>query len=265
MPLPNSLPWMESVDAKMIRAHETIEILDREINEWFETIKFTIISKTAPDQPRPWLVVWCSDYIPPPRLSVLIGECVHNMRSAVDNLVCGLARTLTPECKCRDLAFPLYKDQDEWSEKADKPLKGIPPAAREIIRHLQPWSDTITPHPLTILNKLSNIDKHRALNFTVPHNRNAVFVIHCHNGTVLEVQADKPLRLGEVQTFVLPIHKELIEPTARIQSSGTVVLTFQEESDWDDEPVIHVLRRCFDHVETKVIAKLRPFFKPALG
>jgi hypothetical protein len=252
---------MESVDAKMIRAYETIEVLDREINEWFATIQFNIIPKTAPDQPCPWLVVWPSDYIPPPRLSVLLGECVHNMRSAVDNLVCALARTITPHCKCRDLAFPLYKNLAEWNEKAAKPLKGIPPAAKEIIRQLQPWSEGITPHPLTILNKLSNIDKHRGLNFTLPHNRNATFVIHCNNGAVLQVQADKPLYLGEAQTFVLPIDKKLIEPSARIQSSGTLVLTFQEESAWDDISVIHTLRNCFDHIETKVIQKLKPFFE----
>jgi hypothetical protein len=55
--------------------------------------------------PAPWLVVHVADYIPPIRLSILIGECVHNMRSAVDNLVCGLALTLKSTSKCRDLAF----------------------------------------------------------------------------------------------------------------------------------------------------------------
>jgi hypothetical protein len=39
MTLPNSLPWMESADAKMIRAHENIEGIGREINEWFASIK----------------------------------------------------------------------------------------------------------------------------------------------------------------------------------------------------------------------------------
>jgi hypothetical protein len=253
---------MESVDAKMIRAYETIELLGQEINNWFSNIKFTIITMTAPDRPCPWLVVTPSDYIPPPRLSVLVGECVHNMRSAVDNLVCGLARTLTASCKCRDLAFPLYRDESEWNEKSDRPLRGIPLTAKGVIKTLQPWSDRGTPTPLVILNKLSNIDKHRALNFTLPHNINATFIVHCNNGMVVDVQANKPLYLGDSQTFDLPIDKRLIEPSARIQSSGTLVLTFQEESDWDDIPVIQILRTCFDHIETKVIPKLKPFFEP---
>lgn len=81
---------MESADAKMIRAHENIEGIGREINEWFASIKVNMFLKTAADRPSPWLVVHANDYIPPIRFSVLIGECVHNVRSAVDNLVCGV-------------------------------------------------------------------------------------------------------------------------------------------------------------------------------
>ena len=101
MPVPNSLAWMESADAKMIRAHENIEETGREINEWFASIKVNMSLKTAADRPSPWLVVHANDYIPPIRFSVLIGECVHNMRSAVDNLVCGLARTPEPQLQMR--------------------------------------------------------------------------------------------------------------------------------------------------------------------
>jgi hypothetical protein len=252
---------MESADAKMIRAHENIEGIAREINEWFASIDVKMYLKTAPDIPSPWLVVHATDYIPPIRLSILIGECVHNMRSAIDNLVCGLALTLKSTCKCRDLAFPLYKDQAEWDERADKPLKGIPPAAKDAIRQLQPWADTVSPNPLTILNKLSNIDKHRACNFTLAYGRDVAFRVHCNNGAILDVDVKEPLYLGDVHTIPLQIDKRLVEGSARVQTSGTFVLTFREESDWDDVPVMKVLQDCFDHIERKVIPKLKPFFE----
>jgi hypothetical protein len=252
---------MESADAKMIRAHENIEGIAREINEWCASIGVKMYLKTAPDIPSPWLVVHATDYIPPIRLSILIGECVHNMRSAIDNLVCGLALTLKPTCKCRDLAFPLFKDQAEWDEKADKPLKGIPPTPREAIRRLQPWADTVTPNPLTILNKLSNIDKHRACNFTLAYGRDVAFRVHCNNGAILDVSVKEPLYLGDVHTIPLQIDKRLVENGARVQSAGTFVLTFREESDWDDFPVMKVLQDCFDHIERRVVPKLKPFFE----
>ena len=262
MPLPNSLPWMESVDAKMIRAHENIAGIAREIDEWFASIIIHKYIKTAPDQPSPWMVFHASDYIPPVRLSVLVGECVHNMRSAVDNLVCGLERTLTPTCKCSGLAFPMLKDVSEWTDKIDKSLKAVPPAAREVIRQLQPSPGTASPNPLTILNKLSNLDKHRACNFTLAYSRNTNFLIQCNDGTVVTYSPEGPLYLGDVHTVNLPIDKRLVENGAHVLSSGTFALTFQEERDWDDVPVVQVLEDCFDHIERRVIARLKPFFEP---
>ena len=111
VPLPNSLPWMESVDAKMIRAHEHLETLERETLEYLSTVKPTMVLKTAPNEPCPWLVMWVNDYIPPIRLSVLLGDCVHNMRSALNNLVCGLAHTVDPSCTCKGTAFP-YRENE---------------------------------------------------------------------------------------------------------------------------------------------------------
>jgi hypothetical protein len=255
---------MESVDAKMIRAHENIFSLAQEINDWFASIKFTFYLNTIPDEPWPRLTVHADEYIPPVRLSVLVGECVHNMRSALDNLICALARTLKPGSKCRGLAFPLFDSQAEWDEKSERPLKGIAPAAREIIRRLQPWVDSASPHPLVILNKLSNIDKHRACNFTLPHNRNAIFLVHCRDGRLLEVTADKPLYLGQPQHFTLPIDKRLVTGGTRVQAAGSLVLTFQEESEWDDMPIMEILQNCFDYIERKVIAPLTPLFRAPL-
>lgn len=261
MPRANSLPWMESADAKMVRAHEGIEGVAREINEWLASIEIKIYLKVAPDNPVPWLVVQVSDYIPPIRLSVLIGECVHNMRSAVDNLVCGLALTLKSTSKCRDLAFPMCKDQQDWTANADKSLKGVPLAAKDAIRQLQPWADTVSPNPLTILNKLSNIDKHRACNFALAYGHDFAFRVHCNNGAILDVGVKEPLHLGDVQTIPLQIDRRLVEGSARVQASGKFVLTFREASDWKDIPVMKVLQDCFDHIEHRVVPKLKPFFE----
>jgi len=111
------------------------------------------------------------------------------------------------------------------------------------------------------LNQLSNLDKHRACNFTLPHNRNATLRIHCSNRVILGVTAEKPLYLGDVHPITLPIDKRLVENGARAQASGTFVLAFREESDWDDMPVMQVLQDCFDHIEREVIGQLKPFFE----
>ena len=91
MPLPDSLPWMESVDAKIARAKEHLDTLHREADAFFETTKRNFVLKT--EGRAAWIVYWVDDPFPPIRLGVLLGECVFNMRSALDNLVCGLIRT----------------------------------------------------------------------------------------------------------------------------------------------------------------------------
>jgi hypothetical protein len=260
MPLPNSLPWMESVDAKMIRAHEHIETLGREITEYLSSIDIKMQLMTAPHLPCPWIVFHASDYIPPMRLTTLIGDSVHNMRAALDNLVCSLARTLDRSCSCKGTAFPYRQNEADWNANAQNDLTGVPRPAKKIIKTLQPWVDTTSP--LTILNNLSNIDKHRHCNLALAYSRNTVFRVHCNDGRVLEITAQKPLYLGDIQDFTLPIDPSLVVPSARIQASGTLVLTFQEEGPWADSPIMQVLQDCFGHIERKVIGQLRPFFEP---
>lgn len=263
MPLPNSLAWMESVDAKMIRAFEHLETLERETQEYLATIKPTMVLKTSPNEPWPWIVMWVNDYIAPIRLSVLLGDCVHNMRSALDNLICGLARTVDPYCGCKGMAFPFRENQADWDANVQRNLAGVPQEACKIIEELQPWRDTSsTPNPLLMLNKLSNIDKHRHCHFTLAYNRNAGFRVHANDGTIVEVSCHKPLFLGDPQTITLPIDPSTVIPSARVEASGTFALSFREEGGWDDLPTKHVLRTCFDHIERRVISRLKPFFEP---
>jgi hypothetical protein len=242
---------MESVDAKMIRAHEQIDILHLEIREFLSTIKVEQVLKTSPSELHPWLVMWVKDYIPPPGLSVLMGECVHNMSGALDNLVCGLARTVNPlnDYKKPRIAFPFTKEEKNWK---DKLLEGVPSAALTIIKTFQPWHDPFgpKPNPLSVLNELSNTDKHRACNFTLVHSRNVGVEVHGNDGTVIKVQFTVPFYLGNIEAVSLaPMTAAAITPSARVITTGAFVLTLQEEGIWNDLPIERVLERCFEEVE----------------
>lgn len=138
MPLPDSLPWMESVDAKIKRAHEHLDVLDKEIAEFVETTRPTIVRKVNNEQTQTWLVFWVDDPFPPIRLSVLIGDCLYNIRSAVDNLVCGLVRTKNPSSSCSGRAFPVFTDSDSYLTKRRELLRGVPKEARALIDGLRP-------------------------------------------------------------------------------------------------------------------------------
>ena len=113
-----------------------------------------------------------------------------------------------------------------------------------------------------MLNKLNNIDKHRNCNLALAHSRDTVFRIHCKDGRALDITPKTPLYLGDVHSYTLPIDSALVASSTRAQSSGTLVMTFQEEGPWGDAPIMQVLQDCFDHIERTVIGPLTPFFKP---
>ena len=162
---------------------------------------------TSPSQPWPWMVAHANDYVPPIRLSSIVGDCIHNMRAALDNLVCGLALTLDPACNCKDTKFPFTENESDWTANSPIRLRGVPPEAVNILRALQPWCDFLKPNPLLMVNKLGNMDKHRFCAFTLGYSRSTLFSVHCTDGTVVQISPNESLHLGDVHTFTLPIDR----------------------------------------------------------
>src|SRR5262245_55640790 len=114
MPLPKSLPWMESVDAKISRAHEHLDTLEREIRVFLESTKHNFVVKVDEKHAQMEIVYWVDDPYPPIRFSALVGDCVFNMRSALDHMVCGLIRTKNPGSSCAGRSFPICTDRNEY-------------------------------------------------------------------------------------------------------------------------------------------------------
>jgi hypothetical protein len=97
-------------------------------------------------------------------LALLIGDAIHNLRSALDHLVYELA---PPKVRKRGKTqFPIFKDECEFKAIGAKWIAGISGDERALIERVQPWNapgGAPADNPLAILNRLSNIDKHRLL------------------------------------------------------------------------------------------------------
>ena len=113
---------------------------------------------------------------PDPKLAVLIGDFVHNMRSALDHIAVALA----PPDRWKSAGFPiqfediwetcshgLYVNKDEQARKRFSSLtEGMPAGAIALIKRLQPYSNApedVLAHPIGVLSRLENADKHRNL------------------------------------------------------------------------------------------------------
>ena len=107
---------------------------------------------------------------PPLRWGVMLGECVHNLRSALDHLVCQL--TLLDGGTMEDCAqtqFPIAsKCEAQFERMANSRIPRLSKRHRAMIKRAQPYraGDSAWKHPLAILADLSNADKHRLINPT---------------------------------------------------------------------------------------------------
>lgn len=100
----------------------------------------------------------------------MLGDCIHNLRSALDHLICQL--TLLDGgtmADCEQTQFPIAsKCEGQFESMANHRIPGLSKKHRAMVKRLQPYhrGDGAWKHPLAILADLSNADKHRLINPT---------------------------------------------------------------------------------------------------
>ena len=255
---------MHSVDAKIVRAGEHLELLSKEIHEYLRAAKRTTVPKVDGDVS--WLVHWVENPVSPMHLSTVVGDTVFNLRSALDNLICGLIRTEDSTAPCSKSQFPICTKVEQWENHSGTWLKGVPPDAQKIIKGIQPcFRDYGTPEadPLAVLNTLCNMDKHRAVLLTGSYDRHVEFSVHLNDGRVHKVMLTEPMHAGSPTTIPLQnIHPRLVGTKVRIESSGTGFVIFHEEGAWGERPVLELMFSLLEHVKDRVIPRFKPFFTP---
>lgn len=108
----------------------------------------------------------------PEHWSLMVGDIVHNLRSALDSLVYALALKHSgppTEQEARSIQFLIADTQGEFVHpNRARLLSRVSPAAKAAIERLQPYhrEDARFKHTLSVLRDVSNVDKHRHLNIT---------------------------------------------------------------------------------------------------
>ena len=98
-------------------------------------------------------------------LSLDIGELIQNLRSCLDYIAWGFARTITPT-PFRRTSFPLLDNDANWRSTTRNELRNVPHFGVGFIERFQPFqlrNQQFNRH-LQIINKLNNTDKHALLN-----------------------------------------------------------------------------------------------------
>lgn len=261
MPIPQSLPWMESTDAKFARALEHFEAYNLAAAAFVESVEHNVMIKVNPGTGARWIVMWESDQYPPLRLATIVGDVLFNLRSALDNLVCGLARSVDTFTACRKLEFPICTTPDLFDVAVNrrKRLTGLPDHAVRAIEAVQPFQtpSTVEIHPLWLLHELNNLDKHQSVHISIgATQRCRVIIFNEREEELHTVELPSTINLG-------PVHVDLpsdLPDNIHASASGTFVLSFRGYEQLAERSIHEVLATCIRYVELQVLDTMRPFF-----
>lgn len=156
---------------KLNRAEEHLHAI-KELVDAFAGSDF-YESVTKPHRKKGILVVRARNVRnPPPEISLLVGECVFNFRSALDQIAFAMASANTdplPGAFAKSSAFPIFSSGPQYRGRGGPPasrkIRGMSRQGRAIIERLQPYHRRKNPRlgALWRLEELSNIDKHRLI------------------------------------------------------------------------------------------------------
>ncbi len=156
---------------KLERADEHLKRLEDDVLRWLGTQPYRFIYEFNPESNEKIVRVEVID-APPVKFGITIGDIVHNLRSALDNLAYELALAHTGDPLPREIAenseFPIFSRPMTLGQR-ERRIGGIHPEAQAIIEGLQPYNreNQPSPDPLWLLYNLSNVDKHRLFPLTL--------------------------------------------------------------------------------------------------
>lgn len=160
-------PDFTGANAKVTRAHANLKSLDDEIAAFFNSYRHPIGGQYEPELAQITLYALGHDDIPVIAWGLRIGECLHNLRSALDHVAWQFAlshldREPTEE-EARKIQFPLEDTPDRFNTAAVRKFVAIEHVAYMDV--FQPYheGDGAKRHKLSILRRLSNMDKHRVV------------------------------------------------------------------------------------------------------
>jgi len=163
-----NLMW--SVDAKIARAGSEASRLLKSVMDW--SLANPIRANCELRDERLGYRLIQQEYLSEPPLlewGLVTGECVHNLRTALDNLAYSLARLhRDPPTRPQDIAFPIYREKAKFEANGRKSIAQLPKAAAAVVERIQPFQrdgsakeGTPDKDPLLLLQSLDNTDKHR--------------------------------------------------------------------------------------------------------
>jgi hypothetical protein len=257
---------------KLERADDHLKALIEEVRWWVQSHAYRISEEVDPETDLTTVYVEpVSD--PPLKLSILIGDALHNLRGCLDHLALALAEAnlgerASPKVE-GDSQFPIYSDSGRWGENRMRRVGSVHAEARTIIERLQPYhaGDQWQSHPLWILRQLSDFDKHRRLPIVGTYANLGPSTVAGPNAYIEYLQlhsAGGPLERKTPLITWGGIRDPTTGTEMKVDYSVAMHIAFSEADPKPDAPiggkeVLEVLFGIRDFIAFQVVPNLEPF------
>jgi hypothetical protein len=146
---------------KLRRAVELFREYDQAAKEWVERGEGVVQTYPVPG-------ALSLEFPPAPEhISLLIGDCLQDLRAALDHEVFQLASAIKGRLwsGLRECQFPIYDSEKNFEQWRTRRIGALSAPVQELIRTLQVWVLPADPaaKPLQTLNNLARVDRHRLL------------------------------------------------------------------------------------------------------
>lgn len=249
-----SVSQANGLRAKLARALEHLLDLDQRVAAYLDSEPLGIRRENSPDGRRQVFVLE-QRKAPALELSVLVGEVAHQLRSAVEHVAHGLvvANGGQPTFKT---AFPVH-----LTEPAQLRIDGgVGVEALARVADSQPYrAPNPREHPMHVLNRLWNIDKHRTLHLATLALRSSQIFVGSPDGTSLVGGQFQTAALRDDNVIGVFDFEAMPDPDTEVTASGQTFVALGEAGPWQaDQPVTLLLEGLHQYVTLTLLPRFEP-------
>lgn len=234
-------PSLEGPLRKIERADEHIQSLTTDISSFLDSCGYQVRSEFKGNPPSLYLTIEEVNFPPvPDQFSILAGEAIYHLRSALDHLVYQLVRVNKNE-PTRKNAWPILGKENHGI--LERKIRGVSDIASEIIKSYQPYNlgTRYKEHLLWRLKNLNDWDKHNFVIRTfLAEPRGIVVEWMNRDGRVesLGISTDYKIEPGRVFTIGPGVG---ITPEMDVKVETEPYIVFEDVAGSQSESVIPIL------------------------
>lgn len=195
-------PSISGSRAKIGRAFHHFDILKKAVEAFFANKPYSLVIEPDAERSRQIIRLRDTRQAPVGEWALIIGDCVHNLRSALDYIAWELAGSDPAD---NMTLFPICDNSKSFEEARKRRLKRVPEEPLALIEGLQPYH-AADPHKnvLWAVQTLDATDKHKLLTLTVALPTGGAIMLPTRGGRYeLKPFADAPFEDGAEVAHIL--------------------------------------------------------------